>query len=76
MKNYWLKNVIFYEIYPKSFYDSNGDGIKNLKGITQKLKYVRDLGRNGIWINPCFVQRFVTADTIHRIIKKLIQKLE
>ena len=57
----WLKNAIFYEIYPQSFYDSNGDGIGDLPGIVQKLDYIRDLGCNAIWINPCFDSPFMDA---------------
>ena len=50
----WLKDAVFYEIYPQSFYDTNGDGIGDLPGITAKLDYIRDLGCNALWINPCF----------------------
>ena len=57
----WLSNAIFYEIYPQSFYDTNGDGIGDLNGITAKLDYIQDLGFNAIWINPCFVSPFRDA---------------
>jgi len=57
----WLENAVFYEVYPQSFMDSNGDGIGDLPGITQKLDYIRDLGCNAIWINPCFVSPFTDA---------------
>jgi len=57
----WLTNAIFYEIYPQSFMDTNGDGIGDLRGITQKLDYVRDLGCNALWINPCFDSPFHDA---------------
>ena len=57
----WLKNAIFYEIYPQSFYDSNNDGIGDINGITQKLDYVRSLGCNALWLNPCFVSPFKDA---------------
>ncbi|MBO5927760.1 MAG: hypothetical protein J6Q32_02785, partial [Clostridia bacterium] len=57
--NSWIKDAIFYEIYPTSFCDSNGDGIGDLNGITQKLPYVRDLGFNAVWINPFFKSPFL-----------------
>lgn len=55
----WLKNAIFYEIYPQSFYDSNGDGIGDIEGIIEKLEYVKGLGCNAIWLNPCFDSPFM-----------------
>lgn len=57
----WLKDAVFYEIYPQSFYDSNGDGIGDINGITQKLDYIRSLGCNALWINPCFESPFMDA---------------
>lgn len=50
----WWQNAVFYEIYPRSFADSNNDGIGDLRGITSKLDYLKDLGVNAIWITPCF----------------------
>ncbi len=50
----WWKHAVFYEIYPRSFADSNGDGVGDLKGITSKLDYLKDLGVDAIWISPCF----------------------
>lgn len=44
----------FYQIYPRSFKDSNGDGIGDLKGITEKLDYLKELGINAIWLSPCY----------------------
>lgn len=54
----WLKDAVFYEIYPPSFRDSNGDGIGDIPGMIEKLPYIKDLGCNGLWINPCFDSPF------------------
>ncbi len=53
-----LSKSIIYQIYPTSFYDSNGDGIGDLNGIAQKLDYVKELGADIIWLNPIFVSPF------------------
>ncbi len=50
----WWQHAVFYEIYPRSFADSNNDGIGDLKGITSKLDYLKELGVDAIWISPCF----------------------
>ena len=50
----WWQNAVFYEIYPRSFSDSNNDGVGDLPGITSKLDYLRRLGVDAIWITPCF----------------------
>lgn len=57
----WLDNAIFYEIYPQSFKDTNGDGIGDLNGIVEKLDYIKELGCNAIWLNPCFASPFGDA---------------
>jgi maltose alpha-D-glucosyltransferase/alpha-amylase len=57
----WLNDAVFYEIYPQSFLDANGDGIGDFEGIIQKLDYIRDLGCNALWINPCFDSPFRDA---------------
>lgn len=57
----WLQTAVFYEIYPQSFYDSNGDGIGDLQGIIEKLDYISALGCNALWINPCFDSPFKDA---------------
>ena len=57
----WLKDVVFYEVYPQSFYDSNGDGIGDLEGIIRKLEYIRDLGCNAVWLNPIYDSPFKDA---------------
>lgn len=50
----WHKSTSIYQIYPRSFYDSNGDGIGDLQGIIQKLDYIKDLGFETIWISPFY----------------------
>jgi alpha-glucosidase len=50
----WYYHAVFYEIYPRSFMDGNGDGIGDLKGIASKLDYLKALGVDAIWIAPCF----------------------
>lgn len=50
----WWKEAIVYQIYPRSFKDSNGDGIGDLRGIIEKLDYIRDLGVNAVWLNPIY----------------------
>ena len=50
----WWQHAVFYELYPRSFADSDNDGIGDLKGITSKLDYLKDLGIDAIWITPCF----------------------
>ncbi|WP_143881870.1 alpha-amylase family glycosyl hydrolase [Bifidobacterium longum] len=57
----WLENARFYEVYPQSFADSNGDGIGDIPGITGKLDYIAALGCNALWINPCFDSPFKDA---------------
>ena len=54
MKQFWWKEAIFYEIYVKSFMDSTGDGIGDLRGIITKLDYLKDLGIDAIWISPIY----------------------
>ncbi len=50
----WWQHAVFYEIYPRSFADTNNNGIGDLNGITEKLDYLRDLGIDAIWITPCY----------------------
>jgi maltose alpha-D-glucosyltransferase/alpha-amylase len=50
----WLSNAVFYQIYPSSYMDTDGNGIGDLPGITEKLDYIKSLGVNAIWLNPVF----------------------
>ncbi len=50
----WWKEAVFYQIYPRSFYDANKDGVGDLKGITSKLDYLKDLGVDAIWLSPIY----------------------
>ena len=50
----WWRHAVIYEVYPRSFADSNGDGVGDLNGITSKLDYLQALGVDAIWITPCF----------------------
>uniref|UniRef100_A0A1B0DQG8 alpha-glucosidase n=1 Tax=Phlebotomus papatasi TaxID=29031 RepID=A0A1B0DQG8_PHLPP len=54
VRGVWYDNGNFYQIYPRSFMDSNNDGVGDLKGIAQKLQYVKDLGMTGTWLSPIF----------------------
>ena len=50
----WWNEKVAYQIYPKSFYDTNGDGIGDLRGVIEKLDYLKDLGVDIIWLSPCY----------------------
>ena len=50
----WWKNAVIYEIYPRSFQDTNGDGIGDLNGIIERLDYLKDLGVDAIWLTPVY----------------------
>ena len=54
MANEWWKKAVVYQIYPRSFCDSNGDGIGDLNGITSKLKFLKELGVDVLWLSPFF----------------------
>lgn len=70
----WLNDAVFYEIYPQSFYDTNGDGIGDLRGIIEKLDYIKSLGCNALWINPCFDSPFADAGYDVRDFKKIADR--
>ena len=67
----WLKDAVFYEIYPQTFRDTNGDGIGDINGIIEKLDYIKDLGCNALWINPCYDSPFKDAGYDVRDYKKV-----
>ena len=50
----WWQTAVIYQIYPRSFCDSNGDGIGDLQGIIQKLDYIQKLGVDAIWLSPVY----------------------
>lgn len=50
----WWKEAVFYQIYPRSFYDTNGDGIGDLRGIIRKLDYLKNLGVDALWLSPIY----------------------
>lgn len=54
MKKTWWKEAVVYQVYPRSFYDSNGDGIGDLRGILQKLDYLKELGIDVVWLSPIY----------------------
>ena len=53
-KNRWYKEKVFYQIWPRSFRDGNGDGIGDLQGVLEKLDYLKELGVDGIWFSPLY----------------------
>lgn len=57
----WLEKAVFYNIYPQSYYDSNGDGIGDLRGIYEKLEYIHEIGFNALWLNPFYESPFRDA---------------
>lgn len=54
MKTGWYKDAVFYQIYPRSFCDSDGDGIGDIRGIISKLDYLKDLGVTAVWLSPVY----------------------
>ncbi|HAV18497.1 MAG TPA: glucohydrolase, partial [Erysipelotrichaceae bacterium] len=54
MKHTWWKEAVFYQIYPRTFMDSNDDGIGDLQGIIDRLDYLKDLGVDALWLSPIY----------------------
>ncbi|MEM7658340.1 MAG: alpha-amylase family glycosyl hydrolase, partial [Bacteroidota bacterium] len=54
MNRTWWKEGVIYQVYPRSFQDSNGDGIGDLPGIIQRIPYLHELGVNMIWLSPVY----------------------
>ena len=54
----WLKNAVFYQVYPSSFQDNDGNGIGDIKGIESRLDYIKSIGVNAVWLNPVFRSAF------------------
>ncbi len=71
-----FKKSVVYQIYPKSFNDTNGDGLGDLKGITVKLDYLKTLGIDYIWLTPFYISPQKTMDMMWQIIVTLIPYLE
>ena len=54
MKKTWWKEAVVYQVYPRSFQDSNGDGVGDLPGVTARLPYLQQLGVDVIWLSACW----------------------
>lgn len=73
---HWYDQAIIYQIYPKSFQDSNSDGIGDLNGIRKRIPYLKELGINAVWLNPIlFLHKWIMA-MMYQIILLLIQRWE
>lgn len=75
-KKKWWQDKVAYQIYPKSFYDTNGDGIGDLPGIIEKLDYLKELGVDIVWLSPAIAPLLPTRDTIFPIITTLTRDSE
>ena len=75
MERKWWHDKVAYQIYPKSFLDTNGDGIGDLRGIISKLDYLKSLGIDIIWLSPIykskFVERFPEFSLFYRLFSPL-----
>ena len=73
MERKWWHDKIAYQVYPKSFYDVNGDGIGDVKGVTAKLDYLKDLGVDIIWLSPIYKSPLADEAMTFPIIMGLIR---
>ncbi len=72
MKRKWWQNKIAYQIYPKSFQDTNGDGIGDIPGIIKRLDYLQELGIGILWISPVYVSPLLhTHSCVHLLQSRL-----
>lgn len=76
MEKKWWHKTVGYQIYPKSFQDTNGDGIGDLKGVIRHLDKIEKLGANVIWLVRCLHPRWWTTDTTFPITWTLTRRLE
>jgi alpha-glucosidase len=82
----WWRGAMFYEVYVRSFFDSNGDGVGDLRGVCEKLDYIASLGVDGVWLSPFFtspqkdfgydVSDFTTVDPSHGSLDDFIRLVE
>ena len=71
----WLKDAVFYEIYPQSFQDTNADGIGDFQGIIDRLDYIKELGCNAIWMNLHLAMLVMMCPIItqqHRVMEPMV----
>jgi hypothetical protein len=72
----WWRQAAIYQIYPRSFKDSNGDGIGDLKGITSQVPYLKSLSLDAVWLSPFYPSALAMVDMTSMTIAMLIQNLE
>lgn len=75
MKKKWWQKSVVYQIYPRSFQDSDGDGIGDLQGIIQRLDYLENLGIDAIWLSPVYQSPMMTMAMISATMRKLWRNL-
>lgn len=76
MQEKWWQKSVVYQIYPKSFNDTTGNGMGDINGITEKLDYLKELGVDVIWLTPIYLSPQKIMDTISLIIMQSNQTLE